>query len=976
MSVKPYRQLRQITLQPRDKAVKLYKMNDLNVIWGSDSNANFIDVVSVGPISNISNIYVNEVNTKKGEFPSSIFNVQTGAHATSPWNGDFPFVERTESLNKTAEIKDVKSYTKTEFTRAVSSKGVEAVRINFTTGGFTHRDNKNRRKIARAYFKLSLLDSRGQVVKTVNTFGGSDHMYWAQNPTSVQLTIQVGSDYKEKIWSYKVEMYVMGQYYGTSVNGNWTASTVTELYRDTQTYKDIAYCSGKIVAAEVAAKTPKRQYLVSGYQVAVPKFNTVNGKDVFLGTFDKKTSDSFAWNAMAVLTDTKWGAGLPVDKINLPSFLAFDRYCKESIKGKQRYSHSQYLIKEDNYFKLAQQIVGAADGKLYEDTSGRIGILIDRKTDKRRIITSYDLKDERVKRTTVPETKKINYVQGEFDDKANLYKKTIINVKDQAAINVHGVVSKKLKLDTCTSAEEANRMLNKVLVTSQVASSSYTFTVGYNHEDIQIGEVVALYDRLYSRANYCGKVAAGSTTTKIVIDKRTPVDLSMMKTPKLVLDNNRGVPTEVAITSWNKREIVLATPLSKIPVDFTSFAVYDADKDGLKPTFIRVVSVTDTTGGLTVEGVEYNHSLYDHVDYGLPLIVPKGRYTPTTTSVEITGLVLNRLPTGLTANWDALTTPWEYSWYWKRFGPDDGDGGRTIRSGKSAANKSTDRYDAPADDPLQPVRYGFFVTAEDGTGGVTQRRGEYIDLSLESGTSTVAPIPKIGIKQADESIGGTFDGRDFTVKWEHQEDPKVTQYILIVAQGGKNIRRTITDTKLRESVFTEVELLKVFGDDYGRQFTLNIFAVDNELKTTPTKIAQVENPAPQMPVVKVEKTGNIKLEVATGSIPTDVVGSKLFLWKGNDPTITDPTPLDPTIVETSDVAFVTIPSEAIVFDGSTYSYRVAWFDTFGKIGLNYGTATFVANPDTNVPQAPELTEVTPIRDTKVKVGFTHDGTRL
>ena len=75
---------------------------------------------------------------------------------------------------------------------------------------------------------------------------------------------------------------------------------------------------------------------------------------------------------MAVMVDEKWGAGLPLDKINIADFVEFDKYVSEILPdGSQRYKHSQELLKADNYFRIASQIVGAADGKLYEDTSGR-----------------------------------------------------------------------------------------------------------------------------------------------------------------------------------------------------------------------------------------------------------------------------------------------------------------------------------------------------------------------------------------------------------------------------------------------------------------------------------------------------------------------------------------------------------------------------------------------------------------------------
>lgn len=963
---KPTRGFDQAVKAPPDGTMlHVYKGGFYNVNWGSDSNANFIDVLSVGPITSVQKLFVNEVDLEAGEFPKSKFFTHTGVGSETPWSGKYPYVERTYSISKQAEVLQEEKYSETSFKRQVSSRGVEAIRVNFTTGAFTQRDKENRVKTAKAFFKVRILDSRGRKVVEKVT---QSNRYFASNPTSVQLTVKIPDDsYKNTLWTYEVIMNIKGKDYGVPVSGSWSASTVTEIYRDTQTYNDIAFCSGKIVADEVDAKTPKRQYLVSGYKVQVPKIQTVNGKDVFTGSFERKTSDSYAWNAMAVLTDTKWGAGLPIDKINIISFLEFDRYCSETINGIKRYSHSQYLIKADNYFKLAAQIVGNADGKLYEDTTGRIGILIDKQTNNRRVITTYDVKDEKVKRTTVPESKKINQVSGEFDDKTNNYKKTIIQEDDQDAIDTHGVITKKLKLDTCTDPQEARRILKRYLVTSQVATSSYVFEVGNAHEDIQIGDVVELYDRVYSRMNYCGKVGKGSTRTVIKVDKRTPVDLSGFTGDMYVkFDNNRGVPTKVKISSWTDKNIILAGSLPQVPEEFTSFGV----EGSVSPTLIRVISTTDKKGTIQVEGVEYNNSLYSHVERGTPLVIPVTRYLPPKASDNvITGLAVVRTTTALKATWDRIPN-WNYQYYWKRKGDTDPKGGITIKHGLiTDSNSPTTSLDLP----LTPALYTFHIRAfdkADPSKSTELYTKDYHLTVTEGGTSTIDKVSALGVKQSDNTIGSTYLGRDFTVKWDQTEPPlplKLQGFILRVSQDGKTMEKRLPSS-YHEYRVSEKDLIDKFGEEMKREFMITVITIDSNLLTSDPVTKQVFNVAPDAPHLTILATGDVRLSPTSGPIPANAVRSRTLVWKDG---FAESSAL---VVETEDLENIALPDGTIVFDGSTYHYKSAWIDSFGTVGAKYGIANFIANPDLLVPVAPELGDVIPIDESTVLIKFTHDGT--
>lgn len=970
---RPVRTLGQQEKNDTSKVPDMYLDKGTTLIFGSESNANFVDVISVGPIGGVEEVFVNETNIDTGEFPNSEFHTHDGEGVDVPFQGDFKYTERTYSLGKQAEVVegDNNHISTTTFNRSVSGLGVRGIRVNFTTGSFTHRDLENRRKDAFASFELRLLDEDGNVVKTARS---DNTKYFCNNPTAIQVTLESRPEDYNRAWEYQVVMRIRTNMFSTAVSGTWSASTVTEFFKDTQTYDSIAYCSGKLVANDVGSGAPKREYIVEGYKVDVPVIN--NG--MFLGQFEKAVSNNHAWNSMAVIVDKKWGAGLPLDKINIMSFYDFAQYCSEILPdGRARYEHSQVLIKSDNYFRIASQIVGAADGKLYEDTSGRIGVLVDKQTDKRRVITSYDIVDEQVKRTTVPEKKKINYVQAEFDDKYNNYSKTIVSTQDDDAVVRNGLIKKELKLDMCTDPVEADRTIKKVLVTSQITTTSYVFKVGHAHEDLQVGEVVALFDRVHARANYCGKTAVGSTQTLINIDKRTPIDLSDIDGDKeIVIDNDRGVPTVRKIIAWTDSSITLESPLESAPVSFTSFGVRAANQTtGLQPTLVRVLGLSESKGVITVEGIEYNDSLYSHVEQGTALVVPKTRLIPEV-SQQVENLRLVKNPTELKATWDTMPDT-TYNYYWKKF-PDP----TNLAVSENLGGGETTGGEATLPFPLDPAMYVIYTYIFDKTTGeMSAVKTASINLTVvPNGNSSLTPPTDLKVMDKFAGVAtNTYNESFFGVTWEQAANvdpngPKVSGYLVIISQDGKSIQYKLPK-ETNYKVVTSDTLADVFGADYGRTFNVAVYTYDDRLDTTnPTSIT-ISNPAPPTPEIGIRVTGDVVLTDNGSAVQDlDVVGSVVYVWKGTDDG--NGRPDNALRIYSQDKEYISIPEDFLVYDNSTYTFEAAWVDGFGESSVNYGRNSLAFGPDVLVPLPPELITATASGISEIKVNFTHDGTWL
>lgn len=943
--------------------VDLYGTNSTgHLVFGSENSSYFVDVLSVGEITDVKEIRLNGTDSESGEFPNSQFFSHNGGTPETPWDGKYGFAERTTTIGKQADTGE--GNVVTTLTRSVTGLGVTGIRVNFTAAAFTQRDQKNRKKDAVVTFKVEILDpiTSNPIRTTTQTIRG-----YMINPTTISVPATAPTGTSLSKWEYRITMTVRGSAYGVEAQGTWNCSTVTELFADTQTYTDIAFVSGDIRAADVGGTIPVRTYLVEGLKVGVPLLEDVMGVPTWLGGFTPETSNSHAWNAMAVLTDEKIFAGLPLDKINTDSFNQFEEYCAETILvdtvPERRFEFSQYIIKSDNYFRLASQIVGAADGKLYEDTTGRIGVLIDKQQNDRRLITSYDVVNQKVNHSDTPSGKKTNFVSLEFDDELNTYEKTIISIFDQPAITKHGILEKKIKLDTCTRESEARRVGRKHLLISQVLDDTYSLTVGHTHEDIQIGEIVELYDRRHSRADFCGKVFVGSTTTVIKVNPNTPIRLTDVTNPQIVIDIE-GTIHRVDIASWTSNEITLSTALPTIPADFLSFGVESQDQNGLKPILFRVISIKDngTAGTLTVEGILYNHSLYPHIDdENQPLIIPVTAIVPSSNTDTIANLQLVKTSTQLLGTWTQDPSQ-EYVFQWTQ-------DGAFFSSGRTFTSS------AALDLPLDLANYVLSVAKIDTDG----RSGDFTVVAYSliaeaDGTSSINPPTNVGL---DDGLGGsvgTYVGTSFTVVWTPDNtNGAATQYRIRVVQGATNIDVFVPATE-SSYIVTEKQLIAQFGEDYGRDFTIKLTSLDDEAKSSTSADRLVDNEAIIAPTGSVDILGDVTLTPPAGGMPADAVGTLIYIWQSND--IGSVRPADAGVVETPEFFTIPVDPTLITRDSQNYVYEIAWFDTFGKVELNTVRYLRSFDPLAIIPDPVDLVDVIGITETSAIVRFTHSGVSL
>jgi len=148
--------------------------------------------------------------------------------------------------------------------------------------------------------------------------------------------------------SFPVDLRVM-RTSSDSTSSKISNSTFFTSFTEIQTEK-LAYPNSALVGLRFSSKQfqniPRRKYLIRGTKVRIPSNGTVDttthlGRITYSGLFDGTlsaatwTSDP-AWCLFDLLTDTRYGCGVPEASLDLFDFYEISRYCNELVDAQLR----------------------------------------------------------------------------------------------------------------------------------------------------------------------------------------------------------------------------------------------------------------------------------------------------------------------------------------------------------------------------------------------------------------------------------------------------------------------------------------------------------------------------------------------------------------------------------------------------------------------------------------------------------------
>lgn len=416
---------------------------------------------------------------------------------------------------------------------------------------------------------------------------------------------------------------------------------------------------------------PTRKYLIRGIKVKIPSTASVDttthlgrvtySNQVWDGTFASATwcSDP-SWCLYNLLTNDRYGPGIPEDTLDRYDFFAISKYCNELVddgkNGKEpRFSLNLLINSRDEVYNVIQQLTAIFRGIAYYG-SGSLVLLQDKPTDAQYLLGpsnvvdgtfSYSGTSQKTRHTVAVVAWQSYDTRGDTEYEY---------VEDHDAVAKYGIIKKDIKAMGCYSQGQAHRLGKWALLSEQNLTETCEFAVAIESGIVlRPGMVVDIADPMRGGTRRSGRVSS-ATTTVITIDSDTDLSVNLSNTPTLSVLMPTGLVETKDIFTVSGTSITVKTAFSEAP---NAGAVYLIQTTDIQSQKFRVFSVQESGDGIySVSAISYNESIYEAIEADVSL-----------TSRDITNLsIVPAAPGGLVGTeflyqeGQTVHTGFDFSW--------------------------------------------------------------------------------------------------------------------------------------------------------------------------------------------------------------------------------------------------------------------------------------------------------------------------
>jgi predicted phage tail protein len=409
----------------------------------------------------------------------------------------------------------------------------------------------------------------------------------------------------------------------------WTS--YTEIIDEKFRYPNSALAFLKFDARQFRS-IPQRRYLVRGIKVRIPHNATVDttthiGRITYSGLFNGTlgaatfTNDP-AWLLFDLLTNTRYGAGIPESSLDVFDFYSISQYCNTLVpdgKGGQepRFSCNMVINTRKEVYSVIQELTNLFRGISYYG-AGSLVLNQDRPADSSyQIGPSNVVNGDFVYSGTALKTRHTcaTVAYQSYEDLGEV-KYEYVELADQ--VSKYGVVNKDIRAVGCYSQGQAHRLGKWLLLTEANLTDTVSFSISVDSGLIlRPGTVIDVADPVKAGTRRSGRISS-ATTTQITIDSTTDLSVSLTESPTISVMMPTGLVETKGINSISGAVITVNSPFSEAPNAASVFLIQTNDVQSQQ---FRVISVVegDGDGTYAVTALQYNESIYNAIEQNLDL---------------------------------------------------------------------------------------------------------------------------------------------------------------------------------------------------------------------------------------------------------------------------------------------------------------------------------------------------------------------
>lgn len=588
--------------------------------------ARVVDVLCEGEIEGLIDgartIYFNEVQLQNSE--TGLFNfdgvswaLRKGTSSQSYLPG-FPTSE-SETVVNTRVTKEAGA-----ITFSINDIDVDHVRITMDIPALFQVNASNGDVTKRSVsYKIEIQPDAGGWVeaKTVELFGKCTSKY-----RKATVLRDLATTYGAGPWDIRV-IRLSGDDDSTKSQSQTWWYSYTEIIDEKIRYLNTAVIGYQVNAEQFGTEIPRRAVGIKGLKIKIPSnYDPVNRTYTgnWGGSFVTAYSNNPSWVFYDLLTNTRYGLGLPEEYVDKWTLYTIGQYCDGNVDDGEGGTEPRFtfngIIANRQEANHVINILASSFRAMPIWATGLATAAQDSPRDPVKLVTEANVVDGVFNYEGSGLKQRHTSINVSWNDPDDFYRLAVETVDDPDGIDRYGYRPLDVVAYGCTSRGQAYRYGKWILETEINQTETVTYQCSFDHIDILPGDVIKVLDPNYAAIRHGGRLADVDSTGGTWVDLDQGITLATGKTYQIdiykpdgdVLSKNVTTTPDDAV---HTRLDFSALDATAIPQIESVFVVTASD---VSPRQFRVVSVTEDEKQLfTVRAVIHDPNKFARVEQGI-----------------------------------------------------------------------------------------------------------------------------------------------------------------------------------------------------------------------------------------------------------------------------------------------------------------------------------------------------------------------
>lgn len=515
----------------------------------------------------------------------------------------------------------------TPIVRTISNSNVDAIRVTITIPQLTNQDTKNG----------NLNGDRVTIAIDVQN-NGSGFVEEILDTIIGKTTSQYQRNYRINLagsgpWDIRVRR-VSADSASAAIQNRTFWGSYTEIIDKKFRYPNSVVFGTSIDAAQFD-NVPSRAFDVKLLKVLVPsnyfpltrKYtrDRITGLDtgieqIWDGSFYISWSDNPAWCWYDIVTSERYGLGKYIDPalVDKWGLYTIAKYCDQLVPDgfggmEPRFTCNLYLQTREEAYNVVNAIASIFRGLAFW-SGGSLTVTHDAPNDYKALFNSSNIIGGQFSYSGSSKRARHTVVLVTWNDPSKEYRQEIEYVEDWEGIARYGIIQTEIVAVGCTSRGQAHRVGRWLLYTEKSETEIIQFKTGLEGSHLYPGAIIMTQDYSRSGKRHGGRILS-STISSIEIDSDIQIENGKEYSLSVVLPDGSIETRQLSNTVGITNILTFNINLSNTPQPYSIWVVSVND---LVTELWRVVSLGESSKvELEITAVEYHEEKFDLVEFGI-----------------------------------------------------------------------------------------------------------------------------------------------------------------------------------------------------------------------------------------------------------------------------------------------------------------------------------------------------------------------